>query len=71
MFDVPIVAETRNIRESLAAAFDYDLGRIIADMRSRQGKDGRRVVDRTSQEKPELNDALPAKPLPTRSLPSG
>ena len=57
MFDDPIVLETRKHREAYAAAFGYDLGRIVADLQSRQGRDGRMVVDRTSVEKSEPLDA--------------
>ena len=57
MFDDPIVRETRNHREAYAASFDYDLKRIVADLQSRQGCDGRIVVDRTSIEKSEPSDA--------------
>ena len=57
MFDDPIVLETRKHREEYAASFDYDLGRIVADLQSRQGCDGRVVIDRTSVEKSEQSDA--------------
>ena len=50
MFDDPIVAETHRTRDAYAASFGYDLGKIVSDLKSRQGKDGRRVVDRTSRE---------------------
>jgi len=50
MFDDPIVLETRKRREEYAASFGYDLGRIVADLQLRQGRDGRVVVDRTSVE---------------------
>ena len=53
MFDDPIVSEIRKFREDYAASLGYDLGKIVADLQSRQGKDGRRVVDRTSQKKSE------------------
>ena len=46
MFDDPIVAETRLQRDCYAASFGYDLTKIVADLQARQGKDGRRVVDR-------------------------
>ena len=48
MSDDPIVVETRKIRDEYAASLGYDLGRIVFDLQSRQGKDGRRLVDRTS-----------------------
>ena len=66
MFDDPIVAETRSQRDSYAASFGYDLAKIVADLQTRQGKDGRRVVDRRS--KSEQNDA--PKP-PIVGLPDG
>ena len=49
MFEDPIVSETRKVRDEYAASFSYDLGRIVRDLQSRQGKDGRRVVDRTTK----------------------
>jgi hypothetical protein len=57
MFDDPIVLETRKHREAYAASFGYDLDRIVADLESRQGHDGRIVVDRTAVEKSEQSDA--------------
>ena len=57
MFDDPIVIETRKYREAYAESFGYDLGRIVADLHSRQGRDGRRVVDRTSVKKSKQSDA--------------
>ena len=57
MFDDPIVRETRKYREEYAASFGYDLDRIVADLQSRQGRDGRMVVDRASVEESELSDA--------------
>lgn len=53
MFDDPIVSEIRKFREDYAASLGYDLGKIVADLQSRQGKDGRQVVDRTAQKKSE------------------
>lgn len=43
--DIDPVAEVRRIREALAAKFNYDLSAIIADARSREGRDGRQVVN--------------------------
>jgi hypothetical protein len=57
MFDDPIVLETRKYREEYAASLGYDLDRIVADLQSRQGCDGRTVVDRAPQGTPELSDA--------------
>jgi hypothetical protein len=56
MFDDPIVLETRKHREEYAASLGYDLGRIVADLQSRQGRDGRVVVDRTSSGTSEQTD---------------
>lgn len=39
------VAEVRRIREAQAANFNDNLAAIIADARSREGRDGRQVVD--------------------------
>jgi cytidylate kinase len=44
MKDDPIVAEIRKYRQEHAAKFNYDLDAIVKDIRSREGKDGRRVV---------------------------
>lgn len=57
MFDDPIVLETRQHREEYAASLGYDLDRIVADLQSRQGCDGRLVVDRTSHGKSEQSEA--------------
>ena len=54
MFDDPIVLETRKYREQYAASFGFDLERIVADLQSRQGSDGRTVVDRSSTGKSEI-----------------
>ena len=56
MFDDPLVQEIRKHREQYAASLDYDLSRIVADLQSRQGRDGRMVVDRVSQDKSEQSD---------------
>lgn len=65
MFDDPVVLETRKHREEYAASLGYDLGRIVADLQSRQGGDGRVVVDRTSLDMSEQTDAreTPAQPV--------
>lgn len=57
MFDDPIVSEIRKFRDEYAASHGYDLSRIVFDLQSRQGNDGRRIVDRTSPEKSEQGDA--------------
>lgn len=40
----PIVAEVRAIREQIAAKFDFDIRRMIADAQQRQFASGARVV---------------------------
>jgi hypothetical protein len=44
MKDDPIVAEVRKGRQEHAARFNYDLEAIARDIRSREGKDGEKVV---------------------------
>jgi hypothetical protein len=46
MFDDSIVAQTRRVRDAYAASLGYDLKRIVADLESRQGKDGRHLIER-------------------------
>lgn len=51
----PIVQEVHETRERLAAAFDYNVARIFADMRSREKLVGNRLKDRRdSPNKPML-----------------
>ena len=57
MFDDPIVSEIERYRDAYAASYGYDLARIVADLQSRQGNDGRRIVHRTSQKSSEQSDA--------------
>jgi hypothetical protein len=64
MLDDPIVSEIGKFRDEYAASLGYDLGKIVSDLRSRQGKDGRRIVDRTSLEMSDQGDA--PEPLTTR-----
>jgi len=44
MKDDPIVAEVRKGRQEHAARFSYDLEAIARDIRSRESKDGEKVV---------------------------
>ncbi|MEX0717643.1 MAG: hypothetical protein WD066_13705 [Planctomycetaceae bacterium] len=44
MWEDPIVAEVHRTREELAAAFDYDVKAIFADLRKRQAGLGTRLV---------------------------
>jgi hypothetical protein len=58
MFDEPIALATRRHFEAYAAAFNYDLARFVADLQSRQGRDGRTAVDRTFVDKAPLDQRL-------------
>ena len=60
MFDDPIVAEIHRVREVYAESMGCDLARIVADLQSRQGNDGGRVVDRRSPRQSKLGDAPPS-----------
>ena len=44
MWEDPIVAEVHRAREELAAAFDFDVKAIFADLRKRQAALGARLV---------------------------
>ena len=44
MTDDPIVQEVRAIREQLAAKFDFDICKIIADAKKRQAESKLKVV---------------------------
>ena len=55
----PIVAEVRAIREQLAAKFDFDIGKIIADAQGRQASSGRRVVSFQTSQSPAQQGAQP------------
>ena len=44
MWEDPIVAEVRAVREKLAAEFDFDVKAIFADLRKRQGSLGGRLI---------------------------
>lgn len=46
MWTDPIVEELHEIRRAHAEKHGYDLARIVADLRAREGKDGELVVTR-------------------------
>jgi len=46
MYDDPIVAEIRRLRDEYARRFGYDLDAICRDLRAQQERSGRRVVRR-------------------------
>ena len=55
MWEDPIVADVRRIREELSARFNFDVKAIIADLQSRQAAQGERLVSREKRE--EATDA--------------
>lgn len=44
MWDDPIVAEVRKVREAHAAQFNYDLEAIYRDLKAKEQSSGRRFV---------------------------
>ena len=46
MYDDPIVADIRRLRDEYAQRFGYDLEAICRDLREQQERGGRRVVKR-------------------------
>lgn len=57
MIDDPIVASVRKIRDELAAAFDYDVHAIFADLRRREAGLGDRLVRQSPMQRPGQSDA--------------
>ena len=53
MWEDPIVAEVRRVREELASRFDFQVSAIFADLRKRQSSLGSRLVRRQKATKPE------------------
>ena len=47
MYDDPIVAETRKLRDEYARRFNYDLDAICRDLREEQAQSNRTVVKRS------------------------
>ncbi|MGO8747494.1 MAG: hypothetical protein ACLQNE_16090 [Thermoguttaceae bacterium] len=52
MNDDPIVASVRKVREELAAAFDYDVHAIFADLRRREADLGHQLVRQSQTQRP-------------------
>ena len=52
MWEDPIVAEVRRVREALWAAHNYDVKAMFADMRKRQAALGDRLVTRNTKPDP-------------------
>ena len=53
MWEDPIVAEVRKVREQLARQFDFDVHAIFTDLRKRQAPLGSRLVRRQRRTKAE------------------
>lgn len=62
MFEDPIVAEVRKIREQLASKFGFDVHAIFEDMRSRQSQFGARLVRQPSRGTQESPPAVVSEP---------
>ncbi len=67
MWEDPIVAEVRRVREELAGRFDFEVGAIFADMRKRQAALGSRLVRR--EKATEREPGAPADPDSTTPHP--
>jgi hypothetical protein len=64
IWEDPIVKETRERRREYAAPFQHDVDAIFEDIRSRQGREGRRVVIREPR-------CLESKPMCVAEEPGG
>ena len=62
MWNDEIVEETRKVRAAHAAAFDYDLKRIFADLRKHQDESGRQVVTLPAKAPPPARRAATGRP---------
>ena len=67
MWEDPIVAEVHRTREKLAAAFDFDLKAIFADLRSRQSALGARLVRKKARPNQSLQPTGAVLPVPPDS----
>lgn len=56
MYDDPIVAETRKLRDEYAQRFDYDLDAICRDLQEQQAQSNRTIVKRAPK-RPVRKDA--------------
>jgi hypothetical protein len=54
MWEDPIVAEVRRIREQLSERFDYDVKAIFADLQERQEALGARLIWPKKRTEPEV-----------------
>ncbi|NOX53632.1 MAG: hypothetical protein GXP27_04190 [Planctomycetes bacterium] len=62
MWEDPIVADVRRVRDELCAKFNYDVKAIFEDMRQRQATVGDRLVRRVSVTEPEKADVANGEP---------
>jgi hypothetical protein len=60
MWEDPIVAEVHRARQELAAAFDFDVKAIFADLRKRQAALGSKLVHPKKQSIESLQPTGPA-----------
>ena len=67
MWEDPIVAEVHRTREELAAAFDFDVKAIFADLRKRQTALGARLVRPKKQPNQALQPTGAATPVSQNS----
>jgi hypothetical protein len=66
MYDDPIVAEIRKLRDEYARRFGYDLEAICRDLREQQERGDRRIV-RRQPNRPSSQNALAAATAVRRS----
>lgn len=71
MWEDPIVAEVHRTREKLAAAFDFDVKAIFADLRKRQTALGARLISPKIQPNQALPPTEAATPVPPDSTDAG
>jgi hypothetical protein len=64
MFEDPIVAEIRRVRQAHAAQFNNDLDAIVADVQRRERESGRQYVSFPSRR---LKSPTKTAPSPTRA----
>ena len=67
MWEDPIVAEVRDIREKLAAKFGFDVKAIFADLRKRQGSLGGRLIPQKKRAEPTAEGRHSSSPEPMSS----
>ena len=70
MYEDEIIAEVWRNRDAYAAQHNNDIARIAADLRKRQQKSGRRIVDRSqSTSSPSNSDTQHSPNHPNDSVP--